>query len=419
MNQSSASRTTAIISIPVLVAALGYFVDIYDLLLFTIVREPSLKGIGVNDTDMVAASTHIINWQMIGLLIGGILWGILGDKKGRLSVLFGSIVLYSAANFATGFIHSIPQYAWARFIAGIGLAGELGAGITLVSELLPKEKRGIGTSLVAGVGLSGAVVAYLTYQISGNWRLCYMIGGGLGLALLILRISVAESGMFKEAKSSLAARGNFFMFFTNAKRFKKYMLAILIGLPTWYVVGILVNLSNRFAGELYANKSLDSGRAIMFAYTGISLGDIAIGLVSQQFKSRKKALYLFYALTIAGVILYFSPLNNSNTTMYTICGYLGFASGFWAIFVTMGAEQFGTNIRATAATTIPNMVRGALALINLMFVNLFQKSMGWPLLQSGIVTGIIVFSITLVSAYFTEETFHKDLNYLEVEEMIP
>jgi MFS family permease len=337
----------------------------------------------------------------------------LGDKKGRLSVLFGSILLYSAANFATGFVQTVPQYALARFIAGIGLAGELGAGITLVSELLPKEKRGLGTSLVAGVGLSGAVAAYFTYNLTKDWRLCYMIGGGLGLGLLVLRISVAESGMFSQAKASSAERGNFFMFFTSKTRFRKYILAILIGLPTWYVIGILVNLSNRFAGELYGLKTLDSGRAVMFAYAGISLGDIAIGLVSQWFKSRKKALFLFYGLTILGVLFYFSPLNRSNASMYAVCGFLGFATGFWAIFVTMGAEQFGTNIRATAATTIPNMVRGALVLINLLFINLLQGSLGWSFLSSGIITGVIVISITLVAAYFTEETFHKDLDYLE------
>ncbi|MCU0394623.1 MAG: MFS transporter [Chitinophagaceae bacterium] len=419
LSQPKANRPVGIFSIPVLVAALGYFVDIYDLLLFTIVREPSLHGINVADADMVLASTKIINWQMVGLLIGGILWGVLGDKKGRLSVLFGSILLYSAANFATGFIQTVDQYAWARFVAGIGLAGELGAGITLVSELLPKEKRGVGTSLVAGVGLSGAVAAYFTYKLSNDWRLCYMIGGGLGLGLLILRISVAESGMFEHAKAAQAARGNFMMFFNNARRFRKYILAILIGLPTWYVIGILVNLSNRFAGELYGDKTLESGRAIMFAYAGISLGDIAVGLLSQKLRSRKKALYIFYFMTILGIIFFYSPLNNSNATMYATCGFLGFATGFWAIFVTMGAEQFGTNIRATAATTIPNMVRGALVLINLMFVDLFQKAWQWPLLQSGIITGVIVIGITLVAAYFTEETFHKDLNYLEVEEMIP
>ncbi len=409
-------KDLSLFNIAVLVAALGYFVDIYDLLLFTIVREPSLAALGINlsDTKMaIAASTKIINWQMIGLLIGGIIWGVLGDKKGRLSVLFGSIIIYSAANFITAYVTTVDHYAYARFAAGIGLAGELGAGITLVSELLPKAKRGIGTSMVAGIGLFGAVAAYFTYKFTGEWRLCYKIGGGLGVILLLLRIGVAESGMFKDVKERNISRGNFFMFFTNAIRFRKYILAILIGLPTWYVIGILVNLSNRFAASLYGTTALESGRAIMYAYIGIAIGDILIGLVSQYFGSRKKALYIFYGLTIISVFAFFSPWNNNDNSMYSICAAMGFSTGFWAIFVTMGAEQFGTNLRATAATTIPNMVRGALPLINLLFKNVFQDNLGWSLLKSGIITGIIVMTITLVSAYFTEETFHKDLNYVE------
>jgi MFS family permease len=410
-------KKVGIFSLPVIVAALGYFVDIYDLLLFTIVREPSLQGIGVDLADKIqvlAASTKIINWQMVGLLIGGILWGTIGDKKGRLSVLFGSIALYSIANFITGYVQTVDQYAWARFVAGVGLAGELGAGITLVSELLPKEKRGVGTSLVAGIGLFGAVFAYFVYKTTNDWRLCYKIGGGLGIGLLLMRVSVAESGMFANVKHQVGIqRGNFFMFLNNSKRFKKYILAILIGLPTWYVIGVLVNLSNRFASELYGDNNIESGKAIMFAYVGIAIGDILIGLVSQYFKSRKKALLTFYLLCIASLILFYSGLNNSDNRMYAICALLGFSTGFWAIFITMGAEQFGTNLRATAATTIPNMVRGALPLINLLFLNLFQKTWNWSLLQSGIVTGVIIMTITMIAFYFTEETFHKDLNYVE------
>jgi MFS transporter, putative metabolite:H+ symporter len=410
------NRNYGILSLPVIVGALGYFVDIYDLLLFTIVREPSLKDIGVNLADTkaaLAASTKIINWQMFGLLIGGVLWGTLGDKKGRLSVLFGSILLYSVANFITAYVDTVGQYATARFAAGIGLAGELGAGITLVSELLPKEKRGIGTSLVAGIGLFGAVFAYFTYDMTNDWRLCFKIGGILGIGLLLLRVSLSESGMFKETRDKNVSRGNIFMFFNNASRFKKYMLAILIGLPTWYVIGVLVNYSNRFASALYGENAIDSGRSIMYAYVGIAVGDILIGLISQYFKSRKKALYLFYVLCIVSGLLFFSPINHSDSIMYGICLALGFSTGFWAIFVTMGAEQFGTNIRATAATTIPNMVRGALPLINLTFKNLFQDSWGWSLVKSGVVTGIIVIVIALISVYYTKETFHKDLNYVE------
>ncbi len=400
-------------SIPVIVAALGYFVDIYDLLLFTIVKAPSMRGVGATDLTMLADSTWVINWQMGGLLLGGIIWGVLGDKKGRLSVLFGSIILYSGANFITGFIESVNQYAACRFVAGLGLAGELGAGITLVSELLPKKIRGIGTSLVAGIGLFGAVAAYFTFQITHDWRLCYKIGGVLGILLLFLRVKVAESGMFSQVKQQAVSRGNFFMFFQNANRFKKYLLAILIGLPTWYVVGILVNQSDRFAKEMFGSTTLDSGRSIMFAYAGIAIGDISIGFISHSFNSRKKALLLFYSLTILSLFIFFSPLNQSNATMYAVCTALGFSTGFWAIFVTMGAEQFGTNLRATAATTIPNMVRGVLPLINMMFLTLFQKSWGWSLINSGIVTGIITVGITLVAFYFTEETIHKDLEYVE------
>lgn len=409
-------RSDSVFNIAVIVAALGYFVDIYDLLLFTIVREPSLKDLGVNLTDgkaVLAASTKIINWQMIGLLIGGIVWGIMGDKKGRLSVLFGSIILYSLANFITGYVQNTDQYAYARFVAGIGLAGELGAGITLVSELLPKNKRGIGTSLVAGIGLFGAVFAYFTYKFSEDWRLCYKIGGGLGVSLLFLRITVAESGMFKEVKEQGVSRGNLLTFFNNGKRFKKYILAILIGLPTWYVIGILVNYSNRFAKEFYGDNAIESGRAIMYAYAAIAVGDILVGFVSQYFQSRKKALYLFYVFTIISGIFFFSGIIKTDEMMYVACAFLGFSTGFWAIFVTMGAEQFGTNLRATAATTIPNMVRGALPLTNMLFLDVFQKSWGWNITRSGIVTGIIIMVITLTAAYFTEETFGKDLNYTE------
>ncbi|HEV3223376.1 MAG TPA: MFS transporter [Puia sp.] len=407
-------RNTGIFSLAVIVAALGYFVDIYDLLLFTVVKKESMLQVGATDASLLADSSRVINWQMIGLLLGGICWGILADKKGRLSVLFGSIILYSVANFLTAYIHTVDQYALCRFVAGLGLAGELGAGITLVSELLPKEKRGIGTSMVAGIGLIGAVVAYYTYQFTKDWRLCYKIGGVLGMVLLVLRISVAESGMFLEVKQQAVRRGNFFMFFTNAQRFRKYLNAILIGLPTWYVIGILINQSDRFAKSMYGSTSLDSGRSIMFAYVAISIGDILVGFICQWFKSRKKGLLVFYILCLIFGFLFFSPINNNDSTMYFLSAMLGFSTGFWAIFVTMGAEQFGTNLRATAATTIPNMVRGSLPLLNLLFLNLFQKSWGWTLIRSGIITGIIVMLITFVAFYFTEETFHKDLNYIEL-----
>ena len=410
---SNQSLKSQFLNLAVIVAALGYFVDIYDLLLFTIVREPSLIGINIGDSDIMAASMKIINWQMVGLLIGGVLWGVMGDKRGRLSVLFGSILLYSVANFATGYVQTVDQYAWLRFIAGVGLAGELGAGITLVSELMPQKNRGVVTSFVAGVGLFGAVFAYFIYKATNDWRLCYKIGGVLGIFLLVLRIKVSESAIFKNLESKHVSKGNLLMFFNKPSRFKKYILAILIGLPTWFVIGIMLNLSNRFAKDLYGENSIDSGASIMYGYIGIALGDIVVGLVSQHFKSRKKALYIFYAMTILGIVYFFSPLNNNDFSMYAVSMYLGFSTGFWAIFVTMGAEHFGTNLRATAATTIPNVVRGALPLMNLLFKDYFQANLQWTMLQSAMVTGAIVMAISVVALIFTEETFHKDLDFIE------
>jgi MFS family permease len=413
------NKQIGLLSLPVLVAALGYFVDVYDLLLFTIVRQPSVMSLGSTAETIIVDSAHIINWQMSGLLIGGILWGVLGDKKGRLKVLFGSIILYSTANFLTSFVQTVDQYAYCRFLGGIGLAGELGAGITLVSEMLPKNKRGIGTSMVAGIGLFGAVFAYFTFKATADWRLCYQIGGVLGFCLLILRVKVAESFMFESAKLANISKGNFLLFFSSYKRFSKYIKAILIGLPTWFVIGVMINYSNKFASTLYGVNLIDSGKSVMFAYIGIAVGDLLIGYVSQYFKSRKKALLLFYTLSIIGMVLFFSSFNNSDDRMYAICGFLGFSTGYWAIFNTMAAEQFGTNLRATAATTIPNMVRGALPLINFLFLDILQKKMGWTIVQSGIFTGATVMLITLIAFVFTEETYHKDLDYLEQDTPLP
>ncbi len=402
--------SNSIFNITVLVAALGYFVDIYDLLLFQIVRVDSLKDMGLSIAQVKSEGEFIISVQMIGLLLGGIIWGVMGDKKGRLSVLFGSIVLYSIANIINGFVQTPNQYALTRFFAGIGLAGELGAGITLVSELVSKEKRGISTSLVAGVGLTGAVVAYFISQ-HFNWRICYFIGGGLGFCLLLLRISVFESGMFTKLKQLDVQRGNFFMFFTDKNRFKKYILAILIGLPTWYVIGVLVAFSNDFGKAFGFSEEVLPKKSTMFAYVAIAVADVVVGLISHWLGSRKKVLFIFYGLTMLSIGFYFTQQNGTAEGMYLICAAMGFSVGFWAIFVTMAAEQFGTNLRATAATTVPNMVRGALPLMFLLFKTL--QSVTGNYITAGWLTGLVVMVISFTAAWFTEETFGKDLNYVE------
>lgn len=406
------TKNVSVFNLTVVVAALGYFVDIYDLLLFGIIRIPSLKEMGLTPDQITTDGEAILSWQMVGLMLGGIFWGIVGDKKGRSSVLFGSILLYSIANIANGFVQTVEQYKWIRFVGGIGLAGELGAGITLVAEMLPKHKRGIGTSLVAGFGITGAVVAFFVKE-HFHWRTCYFIGGGLGLLLLFLRVSVLESGMFKGMKGKPVKRGQFLMLLNSRDRLSRYIQSILIGVPTWLVIGILITFSKEFGKQFGIAEDIDPGKAIMYAYIGLAVGDVSIGLVSQWLKSRKKALYIFYALTAIFIFLYFTALwHGTAAQMYTICTALGFASGFWAVFVTIGAEQFGTNLRATAATTIPNMVRGAVPLMLMLFQ--FLRSLpGVGYVKGGVYTCIIVFTISTIAIITSKETFNKDLNYEE------
>lgn len=401
MPNVSAWRSTA-----VWVAALGYFVDIYDLLLFSIVRVPSLDDLGVANS--FETGLLIINVQMLGLMLGGILWGVLGDRLGRTRVLFLSILIYSAGNFANGLVQNELQYAVVRFLAGIGLAGELGAGITLVSELLPAAKRGIGTSMVAGIGLLGAVAAFFVAQ-AVEWRTAYFIGGGMGLSLLFLRLKVLDSGLFHQtAARTDVVRGDFVQLFRTRERALRYLRSILIGLPTWFVIGILVSFSREFAVHLGIEEAVDPGRGILYAYAAISAGDILIGLLSQALKSRKKALYVFYAITALGMLRFFTA--STSTELYWACGIMGFGTGFWALFVTMGAENFGTNLRATAATTIPNMVRGSLNAISAFFLWLTAQA-GY--LEGGVITAIVVFAVTIWAASGLPETFGRDLDFVE------
>lgn len=400
-------------SLPVIVASLGYFVDIYDLLLFGIVRVPSLIDLGLNpDT----SGTLIMNYQMTGLLIGGILWGILGDKKGRLSVLFGSIIVYSLANIACGFLPQYPfqdktmVYALLRFIAGIGLAGELGAGITLVAESLPKQLRAIGTSIVAGFGLFGAVVANLTAELAGGWTTAYFIGGGLGLLLLFLRVGVVESGIYNEIKHTEAvSKGNFLSFFTNWNRFVRYVKCIFIGLPTWFCIGILAVMANQFAPDL-GITNITPGKAIMWAYVGISIGDFASGFISHALHSRKKAILYMMLFTIIGVVLMLYSGKMTENMYYFYCAWLGLGTGYWAMFVTVASEQFGTNIRSTATTTIPNMVRGILPLMLIGF-DFFKINNG--VIISATLIGIIAFGLGIYATVTIKETHNQDLDFTE------
>ncbi|MBK8998967.1 MAG: MFS transporter [Myxococcales bacterium] len=397
------------VALTVLVAALGYFVDIYDLILFSIVRVKSLAAIGVPKEQILDQGVLLINMQMGGMLIGGILWGVLGDKRGRVSVLFGSIFMYSVANIANGFVQSVPQYAVLRLIAGVGLAGELGAGITLVSEIMHRESRGYGTTIVATIGILGAVVAALIGDFF-TWRTAYFVGGGMGLALLLLRVGLYESGMFAGVKASGVKLGSFSSLFSTFARAKKYLAVILVGVPIWFAVGVLVTFAPELGKAMGMSEAPAPGRAVMMTYIGLAAGDLASGALSQLLRSRKRVLGGFIGLTALAFVVYFTLAKTSLTTFYGVCLLLGFATGYWAVFVTMASELFGTNIRATVTTTAPNFVRGAVVLLTFGF-----KALKDPLgvVGSAIAVGVVTLLIAVVSLLALEETFGKSLDYVE------
>lgn len=403
-----------ILSLPVIVGALGFFVDIYDLLLFNIVRRSSFADLGVMESAMKSTGESIISLQMLGLVVGGICWGMLGDKKGRKSVLFGSILLYSLATIANGFVQTPEQYTWLRFIAGLGLAGELGASITLTSELLPKEKRGIAATIIATSGVMGTITAYIVYAASGeNWRLCYFIGGGMGLALLFLRVRVLDSAMYDTVKKQKAKLGNFLMFFTSRERAFRYLKGIFIGLPVWYIIGILVSFSDEFAKQ-FGITGFDQPKALMLQYVALAFGDLSAGFISNYIKSRKKTLLLFYGITTFFIILFFAVKGGGSAfNMYLICMGLGFGAGISVLYITMSAESFGTNLRATAAISIPNLVRGTVPLIILLFKWLRGEQMFNNYVTAAWITGIVIMCMGFISVLSVKETWGRDLSYTE------
>lgn len=394
----------------IIVAALGYFVDIYDIILFSIVRVESLKSLGLSGDDLLHTGVYLINMQMFGMLVGGVLWGVWGDKRGRISVLFGSILLYSVANLANGMVQTVGQYAFWRFIAGVGLAGELGAGITLVSESMSKDKRGLGTTLVAAVGCAGAVAAVLVGDYFQNWRVSYFIGGGLGLLLLFMRVAVYESGLYSHMHSLDVPKGDLRMLFSNRSRVFRYLGCIMSGMPLWFIVGVLVTFSPEFGAAFGAPEAPNAGTAVMYTYIGIVLGDVASGLLSQLLQSRKKVIGLFLMLTAISCVLYLSASAPSLGYIYALCLFMGFAVGYWAVFVTTAAEQFGTNLRATVTTTVPNFVRGALVPVTWLFQTLKP---GLGIIGSASCVGALTIGLAALSLLILEESFSKDLDFLE------
>ena len=406
------STFRAVLTLPVIVAALGYFVDVYDLLLFNIVRVPSLTDLGLSEKEISLVGGRIYNFQQAGLLLGGILWGILGDKRGRLSVLFGSIITYSLANLACGYVQSADMYAWLRFAAGFGLAGELGAGITLVSEVLPRHLRGYGSSVVASVGLLGAVAAFLTVQVTGNWRLTYLIGGGLGLALLVLRFGVLESGMYREVAKSAVKRGDWGTFFTNRDRFLRYLRCMGISLPTYFVIGLLATFGNEFGKAAGIETPILPGKCVLYTFIGMAAGDLFSGFFSQWLRSRRATIGWMMAFTAVFAVVFLSGAISSSTAFYLVCGCMGFGIGYVAMFLTVTAESFGTNLRATATTSVANNVR-ATTLLSIPAFQYLKTIPALGTLGAGAIVGLFCFTIGAWSLWGIDETYGKELDYVE------
>ena len=404
--------TQELIRIPVLVAALGYLVDMYDLFIFSIVRVSSLKSINITGDDVLKNGLLLLNLQMAGLLIGGIVWGVLGDKRGRLSVLFGSILIYSLANIANGFVTSISAYAVLRFIAGFGLAGELGAGMTLVSEILPNKIRGYGAILVSTLGIIGALLAYLISYLF-DWRISYIIGGVLGLLLMVMRIRVFESGIFVKLKQTSIKRGDVRMLFNNKKRFLKYLTSIVIGMPIWFVVGILITFSPEMGKAMGITEPIDAGKAVLFAFAAQAVGNITSGMLSQYLQSRKKVILLFICLSLTFVLIFLLVGARSANSLYLLAACLGFSGGYWTLFITVAAELFGSNLRATVATSVPNFVRGTVIPLTALFV-LMKNYLGT--INGALVVGLLAYGLAITALIYLEETFKKDINYTEVDE---
>lgn len=394
----------------VVVAALGYFVDIYDLIIFSIVRIQSFQDIGVPQELMRSKGEFVLNMQMGGLLLGGLIWGIIADKYGRIKVLFGSILLYSLANIYNGFVQDVNTYAIIRFIAGIGLAGELGAGITLVSESMPKGKRGYGTMIVAGVGVLGAILAYYVSEWF-DWRTAYFVGGGMGLLLLLMRVGTFESGLFAHTASQQhVEKGSLKLLFRSKERIVRYIYCLCIGLPIWFVVGILVTQSPEIGKALGAPVILSAGKGVMFTYLGISIGDFFAGLLAQWLKSRRKVVFICQILVVLTSIAYLTSQGISEERFMWLAFLMGLGVGYWATFVTIAAEQFGTNLRATVATTAPNFVRGALIPSTILYGFLVNQ---FGIITAAILTLLLLTGIAVFALSQLKESFDKDLNYNE------
>lgn len=396
-------------NIAVLAAGLGFFIDAFDLFLFNVYRIPSLKDLGVQGDDLTKVGEHLLSIQMWGMMAGGILTGVLADKKGRVAALFGSILLYSVANIANGFVHDVDSYAIIRFFAGMGLAGELGAGITLVGESMPPEKRGYGTILVATLGALGAVTAGLAGDFL-PWRQAFISAGGAGFLLLLFRMKSMETGLYIESKKSTTPKGSLIQLFRSPKRAVKYLSCILMGVPIWYSVGLLITLTPELA-KWHQLEGVKLSTCFILFQVGIASGDLSSGILSQLFHSRKKVLLGYMLIAILATIAHFWLLyHNGNIAITSFL--MGLGCGYLSVFVTATSEHFGTNLRVTVTATVTNFMRGAVVVL-IPLHQWLEKTFQLTLTNGLLITGLLVWILALLATALLPDTYGKNLHFEE------
>jgi MFS transporter, putative metabolite:H+ symporter len=394
------------------VAALGYFVDVYDLLIFGAERVESLQAVGVPKEDMKDVGILILNFQMAGLILGGFLFGILADKLGRLKVLFASILLYSVANIANAFVTTVPAFAGARFFAGIGLAGELGVALSWISESLERRQRTIATMIVSAIGLFGGIAAALVGSVC-HWKTSYIIGGVMGLILLVLRISVKESKIFIKNQFKDIKRGDLIELFGSRKQLYKYLLCVFAGAPAVVFINLYITLTPEFALAFGITEPVSVSTAIMVYLMVFAVSDILCGFLSKLMQKRKGPLLIYACMQIFATAYFLLAPPDTAMGYYYRCAFLGFSIGYWGILITNSVEQFGTNIRATVATSTPNLIRGLTIPASLIFTNLIPA---YGLVRSGAIVGFSLIVISIISILLLKDKFENNLNFTEVFE---
>lgn len=406
------------IALLILVASLGYFVDAYDLIIASVVRSSAIVELGLAQVGTPEHTKYAQLFEYVqsaGILLGGIIFGVYSDKKGRKKALYYSIAIYSIANILNGLLSaSVPfvgtVYCILRFICGFALAAELSIGIVMISETMKAKHRGYGTMIVVSFGILGAVLAAVLFEFIGiHWQTLYLIGGIAGVLLLIFRFSVKETNPFLDLENQESERGSWVMIFKNRRLLKILFNAILLGFPIYFFISIPIKFATDYGKEL--GLTIKGTIPIIVFYIAMSVSDIIANYLCQLFENRKKVLYFYLGLcTISVFLLHFYPPTTPEQYFYLFSPLMGFASGYWALLITFTNEQIGTNIRSTYTTAVPNVVRSLFIPIQLL-LTVLQPTFGTS--TSVFYIGVLAVILALLGLYSLKETWGKNLKFID------